>query len=199
MTEGAVGEPERKVEPSRLRSRLVHGLAAWRRHKDWTVLAIGVALSGVLMVAGVAHLAWPWLFAFGCAFTAVATLATRALGGRRKDRVRNLWAALAVAILLPVVAFAYHEWWDPSRVKPSSYQVIIDGGPDDVFYPYDEPGGTQGFVYGTLLSQSTINLDCYVSLPTSGIWYRIAYNGGWIPRDGVHAIPGVPFPSPPRC
>jgi MFS family permease len=200
VTERATREPDESAPEPGFRSRLAHRLAQWLRHKGWAVLGVGVVLSGVLAVVGVTHLAWPWLFAVGCAITALATLTIRALEARKlKDRVRNLYGALAIACLLPVIAFCYHEWWDPSRAKPGSYQVIVDGGANDVFYPYDEPGGTQGFVYRTIPSQSAISLDCYVSLPTSGVWYRIQYNGGWIPRDGVHAIPGVPFPSPPHC
>jgi hypothetical protein len=153
-----------------------------------------------LMVLGVAHIAWGWLFAAGCAITAVAALATHGLQARKaRDRARSYGSALVISSLISVVAFGYHEWWDPSRAGPSSYKVIVDVE-GNVFQPYNKAGGSQrGFVYPTVLAQSTIPLDCYVVLPSSGLWFRIQGNGGWIPRDEVEAIPGIPFPMPPHC
>jgi hypothetical protein len=67
----------------------------WLRHKDLLVICVGIALTGVSMIAGVAHLSLPWLVAVGCAITAVAAFATRALEAtKNKDKVRNLWPAL---------------------------------------------------------------------------------------------------------
>ena len=200
MTDQDNPELEEAVRKLPLRSRITRRLAGSLQHKDWAVLGIGIALSGVSAVVGVAHLAWPWLFAVGCAVTAVAALATRALEEHKlNDRVRRLWEALAVASAILLVAFCYHQWWDPSVSAPRSYQVIVDGNETQIFLPYDEPGGSQGYAYPIVPSDEAITLDCYVALPTSGFWYRIQGNGGWIPRDGVHAIRGVPFPNPPHC
>jgi hypothetical protein len=183
----------------RLKGRLGRG-SRWLRHTDRAVLGIGVILSGVLAVAGVAHLAWPWLFVMGCAVTAVATFTTRALeASKDKDKVRNLWPALGVASLMPIAAFLYHDLWDPSRARPSNHPVIIKGGGDQVLFPYDEPGGSQGHVYNALLTGGSITLECYVSLPGGVIWYRVQGNGGWLPHNAVRATPGVSFPKPPHC
>jgi hypothetical protein len=174
-------------------------VSGWFRHKDWAVFGIGVVLAGVLAVVGIAHVGWPWIVTLVCAITAVGGLATRALQQRKvKDRVRSLWTALAFSIAILLGLFAYHQWWDPA-LSPQSYQVILGGGDNDIFHPYDKAGGTQGFVYPTLLSQSTIDLQCYVSIPASGVWYRILDNGGWVPKDGVSSVPGLQFPTPPHC
>jgi len=57
-------------------------------------------MKSISTVIGVAHVNWPWLFLLGCWITLVAALATGALQTRKtKDRVRNLWCALAAAVL----------------------------------------------------------------------------------------------------
>jgi hypothetical protein len=48
------------------RSRLGVRFRKFKHHKDLVVLAIGIVLSGVLTVLGVAHVNWPWLFGLGC-------------------------------------------------------------------------------------------------------------------------------------
>jgi hypothetical protein len=190
------GEAAQQSRRVTLRRRI----RGWLRHADLAVIGIGIVLSGVSTVLNVAHIALGWLLLAGCAFTAVAAITTHGLQARKaRERSGSFGLALVIALLIPVVAFCYHEWWDPSRAGPRSYQVIVDGGVNDVFHPYDKPGGSQGFVYPSVLSQGTISLDCYVFLPSSGFWYQIQDNGGWIPRDGIRAIPGIPFPNPPHC
>ena len=181
-------------------ARFARGIRGWLRGKGRVALCIAVGVSGVSAVVGVAHLTWFWLLLGSCAITAIATLAALAVEGPEKDRVHNLWAALAVACLIPVTAFFYHEWWDPSRTAPASFQAVVDGsGSAEIFYPYNEPGGTQGYAYQAIPVGTTISLSCSVSLPRSGLWFRIAGNGGWVPHDGVRAIPGISFPDPPPC
>lgn len=181
-------------------ARLVRGIRGWLRGKGRAGLCIAVGVSGVSAVVGVAHLAWPWLLLASCAITGIATLAALSMEGPKKERVHNLWGALAVACAIPVTAFLYHEFWDPSRAAPTSFQVVVDGNASaQVFYAYNEPDGTQGYTSPTIPAGTTISLSCFVSLPRSGLWFRIAENGGWIPRDAVHAIPGISFPEPPPC
>lgn len=167
------------------------------------VLGIGIVVSGVSTALGIAHISWPWLFVLGCAITAVAALATRALQERKlKDRLRNLWGALGAAIVLLAGIFCYHEWWDPSNptnASPNGYQVIVNGSDVQVFSPYNQPGGSQTYEYPVLNSNMPVSLQCYVSLPGSGRWYEIYGDHGWIPHDAVHVIPGTVFPSPPHC
>lgn len=183
-----------------IRARLAEHIPGWLRGKYGAVLGIVVAISGVSAVVGIAHVAWPWLAAAVCAVTVIATLATRAVEGPKKEKVSNLWAALAVACAIPVTAFFYHEWWDPSRIAPASFQAVVNGsGSAEIFYPYNEPGGTQGYAYHAIPVGTTISLSCSVSLTRSGLWFRIAGNDGWIPRDATHAIPGISFPAPPPC
>lgn len=189
-----------RIASTRAWSRIARSLPAWLQGKGRAVLGIGILLSAASTAIGVAHLAWPWLAAAGCAGTAIATLATHAIEARKqKEKVQSLWMALAVACAIPVIAFSYHQWWDPARVGVSSYQAIIDGNEVQVFYPYDEPGGTQSYTYAALPADGSVRFSCYVSLPSSGLWFLIANDGGWIPRDAVHAIPGIPFPDPPHC
>lgn len=181
-------------------SRVIRHLPGWLRGKDSAVLGIGILFSAVSTTVGVAHVPWPWLAAAGCAGTAIVTLATHAIEApKQRQKIYSLWVALAVACAIPVAAFSYHEWWDPSRVGASSYQAIIDGNNVQLFYPYNEPGGTQSYTYSPLPADGTVRLSCYVSLSNSGLWFLIAGTGGWIPRDAMHAIPGIPFPSPPHC
>lgn len=200
MAEVHSREPVESLGES-LGRRLIRRFARVKQHKDLAVLAIGIVLSGVLTIVGVTHVSWPWLFGLCCGITAVAALATRALEVRKvNDRVRSLWAALAATVVLFAGAFCYHEWWDPSRanVSPLDNQVMVNGTDAQVFLPYDQPDGSQTYEYPPLNSDEPISLVCYVSL-RDGLWYGIYNSGGWIPGDAVHAIPGVAFPSPPRC
>lgn len=175
----------------------------WKQHKDLGILGIGVVVSGVLTVVGVAHVSWFWLLGLGCAITAVASLATRALQARKlKDRSRSLWQALAVAVVLLVGIFSYHEWWDPSNsahANPNGFQVMINGSDIQIFPVYDQPGGSQTYEYPPLNSDEPVSLVCYVSLLGSGAWYEVYEDRGWVPRDAVHAIPGTTFPNLPHC
>lgn len=198
MTEVESREPAEALHKP-LQSRLVHRLAGFKQHKNLLVLAIGIVLSGVLTVMGVAHVIWPWLFALGGAITAVAALATRALEARKsEDSARNLWAALIAFAIMLAGIFCYHEWWDSSHFRPQNSQVMVNGTDAQVFLQYDQPDGSQTYEYPSINSDESISLVCYVSLP-DGSWYRIYGNNGWIPRDAVHAIPGVAFPDLPHC
>jgi hypothetical protein len=100
-------------------------------------------------------------------------LATRALEARKlKDRVRNLWGALIVSVMLIAGVFCYHEWWDPSRAGPQDNEVMVNGTDVQVFLPYDQPDGSQTYEYQPINSDMPISLACYVSLP-DGLWYQI--------------------------
>ena len=197
MTEVNSCEPTQSPRES-LTRRFAHRSTKVKQHKDFIVLAIGIVLSGVSTVIGVAHVSWAWQFALGCGITAVAALATRALEVRKlKDRVHSLWAALVVSITLLAGVFCYHEWWEPVRPSPLDNQVMVNGTDVQVFKPFDQPDGSQTYEYPPLYSDMPISLICYVSLP-DGLWYRV-YHSGWIPRGAVHVIPGLAFPNPPRC
>jgi hypothetical protein len=75
-------------------------------------------------------------------------LATRALEARKlKDRVRNLWGALIVSVMLIAGVFCYHEWWDPSRAGPQDNEVMVNGTDVQVFLLYDQPDGSQTHEY----------------------------------------------------
>jgi hypothetical protein len=162
-----------------------------------------VALSGVSTVVGVAHVAWFWLLLLGCAITAVAALATRALQVRKlKDRINNLWQALAVALVLLLGIFSYHEWWDPANhqsANSNGYRVMVHGSDTQVLPVYDQPGGSQTYEYPPLNSDEPVSLTCAVSLPGSGIWYEVYGDRGWVPGNAVHAILGTTFPNLPDC
>jgi MFS family permease len=181
-----------------LRKRALQWLS---KHRDLSVLGLGVLVAGALALAGVARVGWPWLFFLSASIAAIAALATRALQEKEDaERIRSLWAALAVSVALLAAIFGYHEWWDPALASPDrSYSVLVGGGGEDMFYPYDSPDGSQDYAYSPVLSETVIELQCYVSLPASGVWYEIGTDGGWIPRNAVHAVPGLPFPSPPYC
>jgi hypothetical protein len=123
---------------------------------------------------------------------------TAATAARPKGRQRYLWGALAVIIVVLLGTFCYHEWWSPTTAIQSGSQVMVNGTDVQVFPPYDQPDGTQTYEYPVVNSDTPVSLQCYVSLP-DGLWYQIYGNGGWIPRDAVHAIPGTAFPNPPHC
>jgi hypothetical protein len=123
---------------------------------------------------------------------------TAATVARAKGHRRYLWGALAVTIMLFLGAFCYHEWWAPGTTNQSSDQAMVNGTDVQVFPPYDQPDGKQSYEYPVVNSDMPVTLKCYVSLP-DGLWYQIYDNGGWIPRDAVHAIPGTAFPNPPHC
>jgi len=204
MTEIVTSEAEeRPPDPfyRRLRRRL--SAVKWKQHKDLAVLGIGVVLSGVLAVVGVAHVSWFWLLALGCAVTAMASLAAAALQARKlKDRLHRLWQAFAVTIALLVGLFSYHVWWDPANHASAStngYQVMVNGSDVQILPVYDQPGGSQTYEYSPLNSDEPVSLACSVSLPGSGLWYEVYGDHGWVPRDAVHAIPGTTFPTPPPC
>jgi hypothetical protein len=82
-----------------------------------------------------------------------------------KDRVRNLWAALIVSVMLIAGVFCYHEWWDLSRAGPQDNEVMVNGTDVQLFLPYDQPDGSQRYEYQPINSDMPILLACYVSLP----------------------------------
>lgn len=198
-------DPDAEHSSEPFRRRLARQLSKWKwkQHKDLGVLAIGVAASGVSTVVGVAHVAWFWLLLLGSAATVVAALATRAVQARElKDRNTSLWQALAVALLVLLGIFAYHEWWDPASrqsVNPNGHQVMVGGSDTEVFEVYDQPGGSPTYEYPPLNSVEPVSLTCAVSLPGSGTWYQVYGARGWVPRDAVHAIPGTTFPALSDC
>jgi hypothetical protein len=153
-----------------------------------------------LTVIGIAHIAWGWLFGLGCAITAIAALVTNTVqASKLKERVRYLSGALAVAVVLLLVIFGYHEWWDPANstsASPNGYQVMVKGSDDEVIEVYDKVGGVPTYEHPVLNSDESVALICYVSLPTSGLWYEIYGYNGWVPRDAVYAVPGTAFPQP---
>jgi hypothetical protein len=130
-------------------------------------------------------------------------VATRSIEARKhKDRLRSLWSAFGIVVVLLIGIFCYHRWWDPANAvnaNSNGYQVMVNGSDVQILLPYDQPGGSQTYEYPSLNSDMPVSLQCYVLLPQSGFWYEIYGGHGWVPRDAVHAIPGTSFPNPPHC
>lgn len=123
---------------------------------------------------------------------------TTATAAHPRGRQRYLWGALAVMIVLLLGTVCYHEWRGSGTASQAGNQVMANGTDVQVFAPYDQPGGAQTYEYPVINSDMPVSLQCYVSLP-DGLWNQIYGNGGWIPRDAVHAVPGTAFPNPPQC
>ncbi|GAB2832677.1 hypothetical protein GCM10027176_41170 [Actinoallomurus bryophytorum] len=169
-------------------------------HTDLILLSIGVASSGVAAVVGIAHVPWFVMFLAGSAITCVVALATRAAEARSlKKKVNALWLALTLASAIPVGAFTYHQWFDPSRTDEGSHALSANGHDPQILRPADGPGGSPGYAHGAILGGTTVWVRCYVELQGKGLWYWLDGDGGWVSQADVHVIPGMSRPNIPHC
>ena len=196
------------VMPSKKDETNTEGLRPARRkpnaglwtHKDLVLLSIGVVSSGVAAVVGIAHVPWLVMFLAGSAITCVVALATRAAEARSlKKKANALWLALIVASAIPVGAFTYHQWFDPSRADEGSHALLANGHDPQILRPADAPGASPGYSHGAIIGGTTVWVRCYVELPGKGLWYWLDSDGGWVPQVDVHVIPGMSRPSIPHC
>ncbi len=175
------------------------GTVIWS-HKDIAVFVIGVIGAGVASLVGVFNIPRGWLFVCICAISALIALVVRALQMRgKKQQINALRLALAIAVGIPVGALVYHQWFDPGRIShPSSYPLQVVGADVDVFRTSDAAGKPPGYDYPPVIGGSTVQVSCYVILP-SGKWYWIAGEQGWLPQALVNPLPGLAPPRIPSC
>ncbi len=170
-------------------------------HKDLAVLVIGVIGAGVVSLVGVFTIPRGWLFVCCCAITALVALVVRAFQVRaNKKRINALSWALAFAVAIPIGALVYHQWFDPARISHASSYPLQAGGTDvQIARPADAPGGPPGYDYPPVVGGSTVQVSCYVVLPSSGKWYWLAGEQGWLPQAALSPIPGLAPPPIPSC
>jgi hypothetical protein len=86
---------------------------------DVMVVAVPIIASAVGAVIGVAHIPWLALLLATAAVAAVAVCIERALKARQPAE-RSRWFAigLVAALLLPLGAWTYHQWFDPAARVP---------------------------------------------------------------------------------
>ncbi|GAB3987790.1 hypothetical protein GCM10029978_107960 [Actinoallomurus acanthiterrae] len=173
--------------------------ALWT-HKDLAVLGVGIASSGVAAVVGIAKVPWFIMLLAGSAITCVAALITRALDARTlRKKVNALWLALAIASSIPFGAFAYHQWLDPSKEDQGDHALLANGRDPQFIRPADSPGGPPGYSHSAIIGGTTVWVHCFVKLPSAGVWYWLANDGGWMSQVDVQTMPGMPSPHIPRC
>lgn len=171
----------------------------WTR-KDLGVVALGITASGITAVAGVAEIPNAAMFLMGCGITAVAALATRALTVRTlKQKVNTLWWALGAALLIPLGAFAYQQWFDPSKTQDDEQVMVVSGSDVVVWRPAVTPGGDLNrFAHSPVAGGWSVNVRCYVDLATKERWYWLR-TGGWLPERSLSPMPGVPQTDVSKC
>ncbi|MER5504197.1 hypothetical protein ABT052_02595 [Streptomyces sp. NPDC002766] len=127
----------------------------------------------------------------------------------QSDEQVHWWRlSLAVALVLPVGSFVYHQWFDPSEQTPQTYQFVVNGSDVDVIPLYGEAGGKpQTLATGEagqngLIGGETYSFDCWVEVgKDQRVWLRYHRFGGvwWAPRDQLHPPAGVRQSEMPRC
>jgi hypothetical protein len=165
------------------------------------VLVLGTVVSGVMAVVGVVEIPRVWMVLAGCGVTAVAALAVRALETcTLKKKVNALWCALTVASSIPLVAFAYHQWFDASSRAQERFPLLANGADPAVMRPANYPGGPLGgYLHGGIIGGSTVWVSCYVVVPEADRWYWVSGDRGWVPASAVRPIPGLHTPQIPHC
>ncbi len=136
---------------------------------DVTVAAVPVAAAAVGAVIGVAHIPWLALLLAGAGIAAVAVCIERALKARQLA-ARSGWLAIGLlaALLLPLGALTYHQWFDPAARTPQTYQFVVNGGETQVLQMAGEAGGEpQVLVEGLIGGRTYICLSAGRSHPAA--------------------------------
>jgi hypothetical protein len=130
--------PDRKRPARRTQAKSMWAAIGW----DVMVAAVPITASAVGAVIGVAHIPWLALLLAGAGVAAVAVCIERALKARQLAE-RSGWLAigLAAALLLPLGALTYHQWFDPAARAPQTYQFVVNGSQTQELHVAGEAGG----------------------------------------------------------
>lgn len=181
----------------------VHPRRRWLQkylRADVSVAVASIGAAGVANVVGLANISWIWSLAAGATLAAMLIFIVRALEEKNDlhKKVASLWAALAIALTVPVAAFLYHKLETRSN-DAHTYTVIVNGTDVQLLRPVAEPGGEQFFVLPPLIGSSAHEVDCRVKLPDGSEWLRLPEDGGWVPQNAVHWPAGLPALPVPAC
>jgi hypothetical protein len=184
--------------------------SVWRRvRRDVAAAIVGAAVAGIGAAVGVAHISWFWLLAMCALLAGLGISIDHAMRAPEAD-VKALWwrMSTAVALMIPIGGFVYHEAFDPSMQTPETYQFVANGGDVNIIPLYGEAGGnpqtieTGGLGQNGLIGGQTYEFDCWVSVGKNPqIWLRYHRFGGlwWAPRDDLHSPAGLQQAQVPHC
>ncbi len=167
---------------------------------DVTVAAVPVAAAAVGAVIGVAHIPWLALLLAGAGIAAVAVCIERALKARQLA-ARSGWLAIGLlaALLLPLGALTYHQWFDPAARTPQTYQFVVNGGETQVLQMAGEAGGEPQVLVEGLIGGRTYMFECWTVAPGGAVWLRLAGGRWYVPRAYLHPPAGIDQGRIPHC
>jgi len=183
----AAGEARTTTNPVARR----RGAARWPR-KKLAVLGIGVGVAGATTAVSFALIPWYMIVVLVCALAALGGLAGWAAEERAlSKKVKLLWCALGLALAVPVGAIIYYSLGQGIV----TYPLLAKGDSAEV---YDEPKLNTDT--GQAI-QGTAWVMCYITLPKTGVWYKLTVNGSlsWILASSVYPTPDTQPPQVPHC
>jgi hypothetical protein len=157
--------PDRKRPARRTQAKSMWAAIGW----DVMVAAVPITASAVGAVIGVAHIPWLALLLAGAGVAAVAVCIERALKARQLAE-RSGWLAigLAAALLLPLGALTYHQWFDPAARAPQTYQFVVNGSQTQELHVAGEAGGEPQVLVESLIGGHTYPFECWTVAPGFG-------------------------------
>ena len=183
----AAGEAQAETKPVVRRTN-----TARLSHRKLAVLGIGVGVAGATSVVSFASIPSYMIGALVCALAALGGLAGWAAEERVLHiKVKILWLALGLALTIPVGALIYHF----SGQSEVTYPLLAKGDSAEV---YDEPKLN---TYAGQTISGTAWVICYITLPKTGVWYKLTVNGSlsWILASSVYPTPDTQPPQVPHC
>jgi transposase-like protein len=181
----------------------------WRTvSADLRAVIIAAIAAGATAVVGVAHIPWLALLLASTGVAAVAGCVTRAIEETKLvAKVRWLQVSVALSLLFPAGAWAYHDWWDPATHIVPTYPLVVNGDEVHVVALYGEAGGEPQIIatgpggQNGLIGGQTYNFECTTVGRDGAVWLRYHRFGQvwWAQRAALHVPAGTPAPQIPHC
>jgi hypothetical protein len=167
------------------------GADRWAR-KKLAGLGIVVGVAGATTAVSFASIPWYISVVLVCALAALGGLAGLAADERDlSKKVILLWCALGLALAVPIGAIIYYSLGQGIV----TYPLLTKGDSAEV---YDEPKLN---TYAGQTISGTAWVICYITLPKTGVWYKLTVNGSlsWILASSVYPTPDTQPPQVPHC
>ncbi|MFD9258903.1 hypothetical protein [Streptomyces sp. NPDC059538] len=146
--------------------------------RDATALVIGLVSGGVGVIVGAADLSLWVMVVLSTLVAALFLVIERAATAATPDkRVRWLWAALGVALVLPTGTWAYHGLFDSDH--RSTFPSYLEGDQIPTLPSAGKPGGPPQAGGQFLPTGQSYDFECNARDDEGHLWLKAAAGNYW--------------------
>ncbi|SOD87664.1 hypothetical protein [Streptomyces sp. Ag109_G2-15] len=163
--------------------------------RDAAAIVIGLISGGVGAIVGAAALpVWVMVVLTMLVAAQFLTIERAATTDTAEKKVRWLWGALAVALVLPVGSWAYHLYDSDGR---ETYPFYVEG--ENLLYSAGKPGGMPLLSGDQVWPGNSYDFECVGKDSKGAVWIKAAAGNYWYPAALLSPVGDFDTSDMPTC